>query len=217
LVVICLMAFIVLFVPALPNTPFFIDVGDFEVTRTLMSIFPIILGMRWWGEYKNLKLGLEGEGLVTKILKSVLPDQYYLINDVTSSDCYGNIDHVILSPNGIFVIETKNYKGKISCQRDLWSRKSGGKIGGPSIQAKSNASKIYKIIKSLEKFKSSSLWVVPNVVFSNLEAELTINEKTLAIKNLYILSNYIVNYEVEKQFSPQDLDLIGNEILRQTS
>ena len=140
-----------------------------------------------------------------------------MINDVTPSDGYGNIDHVILSPKGIFVIETKNFKGKITCQRDLWSRRSGGKIGSPSIQAKRNASKIYKIIKSLEKFKSSSLWVEPIVVFSNLESELTLNEQTVAIKNPCTLSNYIMNYEGEKQFSPKDLDLIGNEILHQTS
>ena len=70
LVIVCIIAFVILFVPALPKTPFFIDVGDFEMTRNLFSIIPVILGMRLWGEYKNIKLGLEGESHVTKLLKS---------------------------------------------------------------------------------------------------------------------------------------------------
>ena len=156
-VIICLITFVILFVPALHNTPFFIDVGDFELTRNLMSIIPLILGMRWWGEYKNFKRGLDGESHVTKLLKSALPNQFYLINYATPSDGYGNIDHIILSPNGIFVMETKNLRGKITCQGDLWSRKSGGKIGSPSKQAKGNAKKIKDIIESLERFKSLRL------------------------------------------------------------
>jgi hypothetical protein len=43
---------------------------------------------------------------VTQIL-SALDDNYVLINDAMFSDGYGNIDHIVLAPNGIFVIETK--------------------------------------------------------------------------------------------------------------
>ena len=33
-------------------------------------------------------------------------------------ESYGNIDHIILGSNGIFVIESKNYDGKIICNGD---------------------------------------------------------------------------------------------------
>ena len=217
LVVICLIAFVILFVPALPNTPFYIDVGDWEVTRTLASLFPLILGMRWWGEYKKFKLGLDGELHVTKVLKSALPDQYYLINDVTTSGGFGNIDHVILAPNGIFVIETKNNNGTITCHGDDWSRQSGGKIGNPSKQAKRNARIIFDIIVSLEKFKSCGLWVVPIVVFSNYDVKLNLNDCTVAVLKPYNLPSFLLDYDGKYDFSQQELDSMGKEILRQTS
>ena len=220
LVITCIITFVILFVPALPNTPFFIDVGDFEMSRNLFSVIPVILGMRWWGEYKNFKLGLEGENHVKKILKS-LPDEYYLINDASHPNVYGNIDHIILAPNGIFVIETKNYRGKINCHDDDWSKTSGGKIGrSPSKQAKGNAYELKNIIESLEQFKSFKLWVQPIVFFSNYDVELNVkNSPDFPVKILespFELLNYIMTYR-KYQFSPQELDLIRNEILRQTS
>jgi hypothetical protein len=161
-------------------------------------------------------MGLDGERLVTKKLRSALSGQFYLINDIKPPGTYTNIDHVLLSPKGIFVIETKNYNGKITCQEDLWSRKSGGKIGSPSLQAKYNAFRIYEIIKSIEKFKLFKLWIEPIVVFSNLDAELTLKKKTVAVERLNTFIPYILNYDGENQFSPQDLNLIGNEILDKT-
>ena len=146
-----------------------------------------------------------------------MSDQYYLLNDVTPSDGYGNIDHIVLTPNGIFVIETKNNKGKITCHGDYWSRESGGKIGNPSKQAKGNARKIKDIIESLEEFKSLGLWVEPIVVFSNYDVELTLNEPTVAVMKPYELPNYLMDYDGKYDFSNEELDLMGKEIQHQTS
>lgn len=58
------------------------------------------------------KLGKAGEKLVDKAL-SVLSDDYILLNNLLL--LYNNsthqIDHVIISEFGIFIIETKNYSG----------------------------------------------------------------------------------------------------------
>ena len=64
--------------------------------------------------------GKSGERSVSWILGS-LPDEYMVLNDVTIPDQKTNpdkdyttqIDHVVVSPYGIFVIETKNYSGWI--------------------------------------------------------------------------------------------------------
>ena len=220
LVIVCLVAFGILFVPALPNTPLYVDVGDWEVSRILFSLFPLVFGIRWWGEYKKFKLGLEGELHITKVLKSALPNDYYLINDVKIKDKTGrvsNIDHVVLSPNGIFVIETKNNNGTIICHGDDWSRRSGGKIGNPSKQAKRNARIIFDIIVSLEKFKSCGLWVVPIVAFSNYDVELNLNDCPVRVFMPHELPIFLLDYDGEYDFSPQDLESMGKEILRQTS
>ena len=60
-------------------------------------------------------IGKQGENRVASILRS-LPKKYLTINNVIipTEDSTTQIDHVVVSPFGIFVIETKNYSGWIS-------------------------------------------------------------------------------------------------------
>ena len=63
---------------------------------------------------RSIEKGIEGEKKVKKILKK-LPKEYIVLNDlfINYKDRFAQIDHVILCSKGIFVIETKNYSGKI--------------------------------------------------------------------------------------------------------
>ncbi len=67
--------------------------------------------------FKPFLKGKLGEFAVAAHVKLYLKDpQYILLNDLTLPDGTGattQIDHLLLSPCGIFVIETKNYKGWI--------------------------------------------------------------------------------------------------------
>jgi hypothetical protein len=166
----------------------------------------------WWCRYNSYKYGFAGETHVTQLLKSALPDEYYLLNNVIPPQGHGNVDHVILSPKGIFVIETKNWGGKITCHADQWSRRRGN----PSKQARINAHRIRNIIQSLEQFKSMKIWVEAVVVFSNYNAKLSINKPTVEVKKPYELPGYLLDYKGKNQFSIQELELMGEEILRQT-
>lgn len=58
--------------------------------------------------------GERGEARVIKSLET-LHEDYFTMNDVVLRTRYGTtqIDHVVVSKYGIFVIETKNYEGKI--------------------------------------------------------------------------------------------------------
>jgi hypothetical protein len=67
----------------------------------------------------RVRKGRLGERLVTNLLKR-LPDDYYLVNDVMLEGAGGNVDHVVLGPCGIVVIETKRVAGKIFCSGDKW-------------------------------------------------------------------------------------------------
>ena len=79
-----------------------------------------------------------------------------------------------------------------------------------------NASKINRIIKSLEQFKFIEIHVEPIVVFANYRAKLSIKQPTIAIKRPYELPNYLVEYEGKNQFSIQELELMAKEILQQS-
>ena len=58
--------------------------------------------------------GKEGEKWVHNILME-LPDEYYVMDDVVMNTVRGTtqIDHIVISKYGVFVIETKNYRGSI--------------------------------------------------------------------------------------------------------
>ncbi len=57
--------------------------------------------------------GVMGEGKVRKQLNKLPSEGYRVLNDLVIKTKTGliQIDHVVISPFGIFVIETKNYKG----------------------------------------------------------------------------------------------------------
>ena len=72
--------------------------------------------------------GIFGEGVVNLLAKIMLDkDDYHLIKNVTlrTNDGTTQIDHVIVSRYGVFVIETKNMKGWIfgSPNQKMWTQK----------------------------------------------------------------------------------------------
>ena len=79
--------------------------------------------------FKPFIKGKVGEFAVALHVKLYLKDvQYILLNDCTLPDEQSGttqIDHILLSPYGIFIIETKNYKGWIfgSERQKMWTQK----------------------------------------------------------------------------------------------
>lgn len=68
----------------------------------------------------KIQSGRSGEQFVTKLLREDLPDSCYILNDVDVSDGSRSAqnDHIVLSPAGLFVIETKAYSGTLSGNAD---------------------------------------------------------------------------------------------------
>ncbi|MFM7018759.1 nuclease-related domain-containing protein [Flavobacterium sp.] len=65
--------------------------------------------------YKSKIKGIIGEKTVSSILNLLDKSEYKIINDVVlkAGNTTTQIDHLVISNFGIFVIETKNYKGWI--------------------------------------------------------------------------------------------------------
>jgi restriction system protein len=95
--------------------------------------------------------GMTGEFLVNTAARLFLPkDEYHLIKDVTLPTRGGTtqIDHIVVSRYGVFVIETKNMKGWIfgSANQKIWTQKiykHTNKFQNPLFQN-------YKHVKTLE-------------------------------------------------------------------
>jgi hypothetical protein len=87
-----------------------------------------------WGKWF---VGKRGELAVTEVLKD-LPNDYAMLNDIMLPNGRGNIDHVIVAPHGLYVVETKNYSGRVKCLGDKWYV-NGWPIKSLSKQDKGNA------------------------------------------------------------------------------
>lgn len=99
-----------------------------------------------------------GEFAVAVHVKLYLKEPYILLNDLTLPDAEGGttqIDHIVLSPFGIFVIETKNYKGWIfgGERQKQWTQK----IYKQSFKFQNPIHQNYKHMKVLEQVLSDIL------------------------------------------------------------
>lgn len=98
-------------------------------------------------------VGQIGERKVYSILTN-LPDEYFLYNNVllkTKSGRTMQIDHVVVSPYGVFVIETKNYQGIIigNGNSDEWRQNIWGNeytLYNPEMQNLSHVSVLKQIL-----------------------------------------------------------------------
>ncbi|MBE5158952.1 nuclease [Vibrio parahaemolyticus] len=94
--------------------------------------------------------GVFGEFLVNRLLSKLPESDYTLIKDVTlpTSDGTTQIDHIVVSKYGIFVVETKNMKGWIfgSTRQKQWTQK----IYRHSSKFQNPLHQNYKHIKALE-------------------------------------------------------------------
>lgn len=83
----------------------------------LFVIFIIILFALFvaYGYYFPIIKGAIGESRVSRKLRNLNSEEYKVLNNVylSSSNGLSQIDHIVISIHGIFVIETKNYSGWI--------------------------------------------------------------------------------------------------------
>ena len=57
--------------------------------------------------------GADGERDFAKFLNE-LPDTYTVICDLDFADSYGNIDHLVIGPTGVFAIDVKRWSGNVT-------------------------------------------------------------------------------------------------------
>ena len=84
-----------------------------------ISLLVLSLGFVMWSLMIGLKRverffkGARGEERVSGILKS-LPASYHVFNDFNTGRVH--VDHVVVGPGGVFAVETKFWKGKVTIE-----------------------------------------------------------------------------------------------------
>jgi len=144
--------------------------------------------------------GQIGEYSVVQKLKKLPEEQYRVINDVllpTSSGKTSQIDHIVVSMYGIFVIETKNYKGWIfgSPNAEYWTQSLYNRWGSEQHKFYNPLRQNAYHVKVLRQVLSDipELQLIPIVCFlNNVEFKFDISRENLVY--LYELNDFILSW-----------------------
>lgn len=165
-------------------------------------------------EMKIIKAGLDGEKETLKVFKK-LPDSYTVFSDleIEAEGKKSQLDHVVVGPNGVFIIETKNLNGKVTgdaADHNLLQSKVG-RGGTPYSKQFYNPIKqvsthVFRLSRYL-KANSVDLWVQGAVYFSKPTVQVFINNSSEIPVFCYSddgrkeMIDYIMNYEGKKEIT----------------
>ena len=149
--------------------------------------------------------GFMGEFWVKLELSKLPKEQYIVLNDIMIKDERGThqIDHLVISKYGIFVIEMKNYYGLIKGNeyQDKWVQY----LGKNKYYFKNPIHQNYGHVKVLEKILNLNInKFIPVVCFSN-QAKLNITNKSIVVQLDKLL-------KIIKQFNEVQLEIDINPI-----
>ena len=154
--------------------------------------------------------GERGERRISEIMRNSLPQEYIVFDDLMfeNGKHTTQIDHIIVSPYGIFVIETKNYSGAIYGSEDSndFTQYLGNKKHNLYNPIKQNVGHINMLYKVIGKYKYISL-----VIFLD-EADLNITTSTF-VGYKYDAVDYIKSF-YQEAISAENISSIIDNINR---
>lgn len=154
--------------------------------------------------------GYMGERTVAAKLSGLPETQYRLLNDVMLQTEYGTtqIDHIVVSIYGIFVIETKNYKGWITGSEfaDNWTKN----MYGTKYSFRNPLKQNYAHVKALEeKTNLAEDKFIPIVAFSNnCDIKVKTSKPVVYIGQI----KHVIEGYREIKFNENELDILVAKI-----
>jgi hypothetical protein len=163
--------------------------------------------------YAKIK-GVIGEKRVIKQLQKLPTEDYKVINDITIVHESGSsqIDHIVLSPYGVFVIETKNYTGWIhgSDKSEYWVQtiyKSKNEFRNPIRQ---NWGHICALKEILQEYEDNIF--ISIIVFAGDAEFKNVNTRTDVIYDFELYETIMKHRGIPK-LSQENIEAIHKTIL----
>lgn len=168
-----------------------------ELFLKLWYFWLLIILIFVYGLYKAKIKGFLGEKTISVILTRLDPSKYKVINDLMLSmdGRTSQIDHVVVSNYGIFVIETKNYKGWIMGDEygEYWTQVIYKRKEKLYNLVRQNYGHIQALKEKLQEFQEINF--IPIIVFS-VDSDLKVKTKTDVIYSVNLLKT-IRRYNIE--------------------
>lgn len=178
-----------------------------ELLKHPLFLILLILGILSNIYYKKFR-GFMGEFWVKTELNKLPKDKYIILNNIMIKSNKGThqIDHIILSKFGIFVIEMKNYYGLITGDeyKDNWTQH----LGKNKYYFKNPIHQNYGHIKALEELLQIDIEKFISIICISNQAKLKVKAKN--VTQLDILNKLIQSYNTE--ILNENLENIKNQI-----
>jgi uncharacterized membrane protein len=172
----------------------------------------------------QMMTGLTGERHVERVLARELPDDFALINGLTLPNAAGDIDHLVVGPTGLFVLETKTLAGQVVCAPDgTWHRTRIGRggtsyaayIGDPAAQVQRN---IYAVRQALRRHLPDSMhapppWIEGLLVFAHPRTDLQADQSRVPAVLVDDLTLRICTHSPRRRLQPKEVDAIVAALL----
>lgn len=172
-------------------------------------------------ESGSIGAGLKGEVTVTRVLAEQLGNEAYILNDITVRSGFrsAQIDHVVVSPKGIFLLETKNWRGTIRGDERAkqWVREGWGKypdrsVYNPVMQNQGHIEVFVRFLKSRgvnwPEVHSVLVSMAPSAVWN-------IENQTAPILRPQAAADYINYWDSPVKHSEQEVDAVINLLVKQ--
>ena len=190
----------------------------FFVSYEVVALLGLVLAFghftRAYDKWEHWFLGKRGELRVTRAL-SALPDEYVLLNDLMLPNRRGNVDHFLIGPNGLFVIETKNYAANVKCDGDQWFV-NGNAAKSLSWQVKINAIAVRKNLQGLfAEHRAYLAFVEALLVFVKHTHRLELNYPSVHVLKAEELVNFVSNYKPRSRavrFTPEVVEAMVHHL-----
>lgn len=157
----------------------------------------------WMKSRQPIMKGREGEALVAQTLQRLPTSDYCVLHNVMlrTGTQLTQIDHLVISVYGIFIIETKHYKGIIigSDEHYSWQQRVGKKRFQLRSPIKQNIAHVLAVSQNLKLDKRV---LIPIVVFTG-QCTLRVHTKSHVLYLSQLIST-IRKYQT-KSFTPDEV------------
>ncbi|MDQ3703049.1 MAG: NERD domain-containing protein [Chloroflexota bacterium] len=172
------------------------------------------------GRREAMQAGIDGEEAVMRTLAHYLPGGptgYVIFQNLKVPGAGGDIDHLVVGPTGLFVLETKNVAGHIECDGDgNWSRTKRGR-GGTTYDARMNdpVAQVRRNVRALRQYLEAHdphlcarthLWIAGMIVFPHPDAHLHVVDGAFPSLRLEHVVPAILGHRPRQPLSPADVD-----------
>jgi hypothetical protein len=169
---------------------------------------------------QHLGAGLKGEAEVAQRLAEDLDNTHYVYNDISvrSGMRKAQIDHLVVCPKGIFLIETKNWRGRIVGEESekAWLQyrypdSPARRVANPVLQNQRHVSVLEAVLRS---GATPLMAIVPLLVFTARHATLEVPNHRAVMLWKAELTDYIRRYEGAETYPEATVDAVVARLQR---